>query len=131
MGARRSVKVAYGLYAWTALMVCAFDLQYLPIDTSYKLPLVMLVVFPLLTLSILLWPIAIVISLIHWREWPLLVMSASLVVVLGVHLVEEADAFVGEYGSLALLNAVGITMVFFCVRWFTVGRRRVERQPGA
>jgi hypothetical protein len=125
-GARKAASagldVAYACFSWIALVTCAaliFSVLGWPeplLDTLYTWS----------TLAVGL--AAVVLSVVHWREWPLLIMLAtifSMPVVLSVP-GELLQAVVPSW--LACSAAV---LVFFCVRWFAFARKRAKQAQQA
>jgi len=132
MSVRPGINLAYWLFAWIALVLCALDLFYiLPLDGSDLQAIAIIVGIPILLVSIPVGLIAIVLSVIHRREWPLLAMSASVVLAFLVLIASDEWSLVSDQVAVALYNAAAVPMVILCVKWFTYTRKRAARHTEA
>ena len=133
MPVRPGIDAAYGLFACFALVLCAQDLFYiLPLKGSDLQALAMIFGIPVFLASLPVGLIAIVLSVIHRRERPLLAMSACVVLAFVVLLAQDASSLdVSDQVAFALYNAAAVPMVILCVRWFTSARKRAARHPEA
>jgi len=99
----------------------------LSLDDSTVQGLGMVVGIPVALATLAAGLAAIVLSVIEWRVWPLVTMSAASVSMLLVLLAENEWKLVG--GDVARIWYIGLTalLVFLCVRWFAFTRRRATR----
>ncbi len=119
-----SIDLAYGCFAWIAFVLCALPIALsLPLDFTTSQVLQMTVGFPVYMSAHAAGLAAVVLSIIKWREWPLMTMSAASI---SLFLVIPA---VVEWGLVGEIWYVLVTafMVFFCVRWFAVTGRRARQ----
>jgi len=113
--------LAYGCFAWIAFVLCVYQvMSLLPLDYSTGVFLVMVVGIPLLFSTLLAGLAAVVLSIIEWREWPLMAMSAACV---SMWLTLDGE---GEI-ELAWNVCATAIMVSLCVRWFSFTRRRARQ----
>lgn len=120
------IDLAYGCFAWIALSICALALMsVLPTGIGQVLGMVVGIPIGIATLAV--GPVAVVLSILEWRQWPLVTMSAVSASMLLVYIAEEAWQLVG--GDVAIIWFVGSTalMVFLCLRWFAFTRRRATQ----
>lgn len=98
MSVRPGTNVAYWLFLGISLVICALDLVFfiLPLGGSDLQAIAMLVSIPIILVGIPISLVAIVLSIIHRRERPLLVMSASVIVVFGALLASDEWDLVSE-----------------------------------
>ena len=119
------IDLAYGCFAWIALVLCAVLLiSLLPLDFTTGQALGMLVGIPVALATLAAGLAAVVLSIIEWREWPLMTMSAASISILLMFIAEDEWKLVG--GDVALTWYIGATaiLVFLCIRWFALTRRR-------
>lgn len=122
------IDLAYGCFAWIALVFCAVPLvSLLPLDNTNGQVLGMLVGIPVALVTLAAGLAAVVLSIVEWRVWPLVTMSAVSASMLLIFIAEDEWKLVG--GDVALSWYVGSTafLVFLCVRWFAFTRRRAMR----
>jgi hypothetical protein len=122
------IDLAYGCFAWIALMICAVPLMsVLPLDFTTGQVLGMLVGIPVALATLVAGIVAVVLSIVEWRQWALVTMSAVSASMLLVFIAEDEWKLVG--GDVALTWYVGSTalMVFLCLRWFAFTRRRATQ----
>jgi hypothetical protein len=117
--------LAYACFSWIALVLFAVGLlPLLSLDYNTGDALGMLVMIPVAMATLLVGLVAVVLSIVLWREWPLLLMSAIIGSMLLVFLVAEEKTLdesgvvtAGYFGATAVL-------IFLCARWFAFTRRR-------
>src|SRR6266853_385543 len=122
------IDLAYGCFAWIAFLLCTVPLMsLLSLDDSTVQGLGMVVGIPVALATLAAGLAAIVLSVIEWRVWPLVTMSAASVSMLLALLAENEWKLVG--GDVARIWYIGLTalLVFLCVRWFAFTRRRATR----
>lgn len=120
------IDLAYACFAWIAAVVCGVQLVSLvPMDFTTAQGLGMIVGIPLALASLAAGAVAAVLSIIQWREWPLLLMSAASVSMVLVFLAEDAGN-VNENVALGWFVVATAMLVFLCVRWFGWARRRAR-----
>lgn len=122
------IDLAYGCFAWIALVLCAVPLiSLLPLNPTAAQVLGMLVGIPVALATLAAGLAAVVLSIVEWREWPLPSMSAVSASTLLIFIAEDEWKLVG--GDVALTWYVGSTalLVFLCVRWFAFTRRRATQ----
>ncbi len=125
-----NLDLAYGCFAWIAFAICAIQLaSLLPLDVTTAQGLGMLVGIPVVLAMLAAGIVAVVLSIVEWREWPLPAMSAVSASMLLTLLAEIEWKLIGS--SVALAWYIGSTalLVFFCVRWFAFTRRRAAQTP--
>ena len=112
---------AYGCFLFcgmTALLITIIGKAAKDDNTSALLGF--LVAIPLAFASIAAMVAALVLSMMLWRHWPLLILSALTVLSVAVIvMVHGSEAF---YNSTAILYAVGV--VVMVARWFLVLRKK-------
>ncbi|HUF54553.1 MAG TPA: hypothetical protein VMR52_12390 [Dehalococcoidia bacterium] len=116
--------LAYGCFVWIAFVLCAVPLMsLLPLDFTTRQVLGMLVGIPVALATLAAGLAAVVLSIVEWREWPLVTMSAVSASMLLFIIAEDEWNLVG--GDVALAWYVGSTavLIFFCARWFAFTRR--------
>jgi hypothetical protein len=121
------IDLAYGCFAWIAFAVCAMLLSqvvlyYFP--SQKGLEILVLLNFGVPTLAAAL--AAMVLSVVHWREWPLLIMTAISGSMLLVFFAQDKWKL-GEGVGLAWFAGCATALVFFCARWFAFTRRRTTQ----
>lgn len=119
------IDLAYGCFAWIASVLCAAPLiSLLPLDLTTAQALGMLVGIPVALATLAAGLTAVVFSIIEWREWPLMTMSVASASILLMFIAEDEWKLVD--GDIALTWYIGATaiLVFLCIRWFTLTRRR-------
>jgi len=122
------IDLAYGSFAWIALVLCAVPLMsLLPLDATTVQVLGMVVGIPVALATLAAGLAAVVLSIIEWRVWPLLTMSVVSASILLVFFAEDEWKLVG--GDAARTWYAGSTMllVFLCVRWFAFTRRQATQ----
>lgn len=122
------IDLAYGCFAWVAFVLCAVPLvSLLPLDVTTRQGLGMLVGIPVALATLAAGLAAVVLSIVEWRVWPLVIMSAASASMLFIFIAEDEWKLVR--GDVVLAWYVGSTalLVFLCVRWFAVTRRRATR----
>ena len=113
------IDLAYGCFAWIAFVLCAGPLMLLlPLDFTTAQVLGMLVGIPVAMATLAAGLAAVVLSIIEWREWLLMTMSAASASMLLIFVAEDEWKLVGE--DVVLIWYVGVTaiLVFLCVRWY-------------
>jgi len=124
------IDLAYGCFAWVALVLCAVPLMsLLPLSiTTVQVP-GMLVGIPVALATLAAGLAAAVLSIVERREWPLMSMTAASTSMLLIFIAEDEWKLVS--GDIALTWYVGATaiLVFLCVRWFAFTRRRATQTP--
>ena len=124
---------AYASFSWAAFVTCGVSildtLVQRRVDFATHQVIGMLVVLPLAMSALGAAGLGMILAVVCWREWPLLVNSASVVSLLFFFLQEESHvmgegmALAGEVLSLAVLVVV-------CVRWFVFVRPRAAARGG-
>ena len=123
-----SIDLAYGCFAWIAFVLCALPIALsLPLDFTTSQVLQMTVGFPVAMSTLAAGLAAVVLSIIKWREWPLMTMSAASISLFLVILAGVGWELVGEIFMAVWYVPVTALMVFFCIRWFAVTRRRARQ----
>ncbi len=123
-----SIDLAYGCFAWIAFVLCALPIALsLPLDFTTSQVLQMTVGFPVAMSTLAAGLAAVVLSIIKWREWPLMTMSAASISLFLVILAVVEWEVVGEIFMAVWYVLVTAFMVFFCVRWFAFARRRATQ----
>ena len=121
--------MAYGCYACITFLLCAIALALsLPLQldlvTSQVLGMLVLVPVVIATLAVVL--AALILSIIQWREWPLLIMlAANASILLLAFLGEDEWKVIGEDVAIAWSAGAIAVLLFFSVRWFAFTRRRL------
>ncbi len=119
-GTPSRLTLAYTCFAAVALTLCSTGLIYrLPEAMREALaPAAVMIAFPVILGC---GGTGVVLSVICWREWPLLLMSGVFLslMVAGV-MVEHLNEFIVEMWFIAVIAI----LIFFCVRWFGFTRRR-------
>ena len=113
------IDLAYGCFAWIAFVLCVGPLMLLlPLDFNTAQVLGMLVGIPVAMATLAAGLGVVVLSIIEWREWPLMTMLAAMASLLLIFIAEEKWELGG--GDAVLISYVGVTaiLVFFCVRWY-------------
>jgi hypothetical protein len=119
------VNLAYVCFAWIALVLCASPLvSLLPLSADARGALGMLVGLPIALATLVAVLTAVVLSVIQWREWPLLTMSAITASMLPVLLAEDEGTVITQRVALAWHVGSAAVLIFLCARWFAVTRRR-------
>ena len=119
------IHLAYGCFAWIALVLCAIPLMsVLPLEFTTKQVLGMLIGIPVALATLAAGLAAVVLSIIEWREWPLITMSAASISMLLMFFAEDEWKIVGGNFALAWYIFATSVLLFFCVRWFALTRRR-------
>jgi hypothetical protein len=72
--------------------------------------------------------VGIVMSLIHWSEWPLRLCSALCLSEVAVFIAEEENV-VGGWAAMIYYVASSIAIALFCIRWFAFARKRGTPSP--
>jgi len=122
------IDLAYGCFAWIALVLCAVPIMsLLPLDDTTAQGLGMLVGIPIALATLAVGLAAVVLSVVQWREWPLLTMSAISASILLVFRAEEEWKLVGKGVALAWFVVSTAVLIFFCARWFAFTRRRATQ----
>lgn len=122
------IDLAYGCFAWIALVVCAVPLLYsLPLDVNTAQVLAWLVGIPVAFAVLAAGLAAVVLSIVEWREWPLMTMSAASISLVLIFLAENEWKLVGEDFANAWYFCATAILVFLCVRWFALTRRRARQ----
>jgi hypothetical protein len=118
------IDLAYGCFAWIAFALCAMFLShvvpyYFPNQKGFEILFLLNFGVPTLAAALA----AMVLSVIHWREWPLLIMTA-LSGSIPLVLFAQDKWKLGEGVVLSWFAGCAAILVFFCVRWFAFTRRR-------
>ena len=124
---RGGIDLAYGCFAWIAFVLCAGSLiSLLPLDVTTIQVLGMVVGIPIVMATLAAGLAAVVLSVVQWREWPLLAMSTISASILLVFLAEDKWQLVGKGVALAWYVGSTAVLIFFCARWFIFTRRRAS-----
>ncbi len=127
----RNLDIAYGCFAWIAVVLSATPLlSILPLDITTIQVLGMVFGIPIAMATLAAGLAGVALSVVQWKEWPLLVMSVITVSILLVFLAVDEWKLVGERVALAWYIASTVVLVFLCVRWFMFVRRRTNQKQG-
>ncbi|MFZ1989777.1 MAG: hypothetical protein WAW96_08390, partial [Alphaproteobacteria bacterium] len=119
------IDLAYGCFAWIALVLCAsLLLSFVPMDPSTSEGFGMLIGMPVALAMLAAGLVAVVLSIIEWRTWPLVTMSAVVVSMLLMLIAEVEWKLVSEDVSRAWYIGSTALLVFLCARWFAFARKR-------
>ncbi len=119
---------AYGCFAWIAFVICAVALfSVLVQDNNTRNALGMLIGIPFALTAVAAGVVGLVLSVVHWREWPLLLMSAVVASMILAFLAKEEWNLVGEGFVDAWCTCATAVLIFFCARWFAFTRSRATR----
>jgi len=125
---RLLLDLAYGCFAIIALFSCVFVvLSILPsanteAEAAYSELIAYLGIFVILIAGL----VGLVLSVLHWREWPLQVMSVAFVVAVITILFEENNIV-----STAVWLGATLVCIVFPVRWFRSARRSERAELNA
>jgi hypothetical protein len=110
--------LAYACFAWIAVAMWFEKLgKILPIDPDSGQALFMLLWVPILFATLFAAIAAFVVSILEWREFPLVIMMGTSASMLFVSLAVDYVEPYWYVGGTAILVA-------FCIRWFAFARRR-------
>jgi hypothetical protein len=111
------VDLAYACFTWIVVALGASTLlTLLPLNESARVALGMLVGIHVMMSALVTGVAGVVLSLIHWKEWPLLVMSAIVIPVVFL----AGDEW-------RLVDGLIVVQAFLCVRGFGFTRRRAPQ----
>lgn len=124
------VDLAYGCFAWIAVVACGGALigllgAHFPIDVTTVQVVGMVIGIPVVMATLAALALAVVLSVIEWRRWPLPVMAAASVSMVVLFLLVDEGVYSPGWAITVAWNGICVAiMVFFCVRWFAFARRR-------
>jgi len=122
------IDLAYGCFAWIALVLCAVPLMsFLPLDFTTAQVLGMVVGIPVALATLAAGLAAVVLSIVEWREWHLMTMSAASISMVLIFLAEDEWKLVGRDFAFTWYVCATAFLVFLCVRWFALTRRRARQ----
>lgn len=120
--------LAYGCFTWIALVLCAVPLMsLLPLDVTTGQVVGMVVGIPVALATLAAGLAAVALSIVEWREWPLVTMSAVSASMLLIFIAEHEWELVGRDVALAWYVGSTAVLIFFCARWFAFTRRRATQ----
>jgi hypothetical protein len=121
------IDLAYLCYAWVALVVW-FErfLGVLPISPDYTQFIFMVAWVPV-ALSILGAALAaLILTVLEWREWPLIVMMGVLVLMTFAYISVEIPELGPDEVAQGWYVVGTAVLVGLCLRWFWIRRRREQ-----
>jgi hypothetical protein len=129
----RGLDLAYGSFALIALVCSAFAIALLTSNSSEAEGYGMLGTLWGIPLILMGGVLGLILSVVHWREWPLLLMTAVLLFTIALGaiaiMVPGAEHWFSESAWAAWLCGGLAILIFFCVRWFGFTRRRAAQGP--
>ena len=130
------VKLAYGCFTYLALLTIAVTiLEIVPLDFSTYQVLGMTLGIPAVLLGLTAVVGGIGLTMVRWREWPLVVMSVAVLAFLAVFVLSEIIPG-GQFTRYRTLIHAGmgfpmLAIVVLCGRWFLLNLCGNKVDPGA
>ncbi len=123
----RRIDLAYGCFALSVFVAWIEPIgKLLPINPEAGQVLLMLLTIPIVLIALIAPAVAFIVSVMEWREWPLLIMTGILASMMFVFFAIDKRGLGMEGSYVEPMWYVGgsVILIAFCVRWFAFVRRR-------